>query len=80
MLTLSVTAVLAARLGIRHGAGGAVCAAVAIVGWGLAGLWALRRVRQLTGPTAAVSPGMLALGALFVSGYALLGLVMLFIF
>jgi hypothetical protein len=81
VLTLSVTAVLAARYGVRHGAAGGVFAAIAIVGWGAAGLWTMRRVRQLAGrsqPVSPVTPRMLLVAALAVPGYAILGLLMVF--
>jgi hypothetical protein len=81
VLTLSVTAVLAARFGVRHGTPGAVFAAVAIAGWGLAGLWTMGRVRQLAGrsqPVSPVTPRMLLVAALVVPGYAILGLLMVF--
>ncbi|GIF71321.1 DUF202 domain-containing protein [Asanoa siamensis] len=82
MLTLSVTAVLAARFAVRHGAPGAVFAAVAIAGWGVAGLWALGRVRQLSGssrPVSGATPRMLLIAALIAPAYAILGLLMLFL-
>ncbi|MEV4621339.1 DUF202 domain-containing protein [Asanoa sp. NPDC049573] len=81
VLTLSVTAVLAARFGVRHGAPGAVFAVVAIAGWALGGLWTLRRIRQLTGrsrPVSPVTPRVLVTAALLVPGYAILGLLMVF--
>jgi len=80
-LTLAVTAVLAARFGIRHGTAGAVFAAVSVAGWGAAGLWMLGRVRQLSGrsrPVSAVTPRMLVIAALVPTAYAILGLLMLF--
>ena len=81
VLTLSVTAVLAARFGVRHGGPGAVFAAVSIAGWGAAGLWVLGRVRQLSGrsrPVSRVTPRMLAVAALIAPAYAILGLLMVF--
>jgi hypothetical protein len=81
VLTLSVTALLAARFGVRHGVPGAVFAALAIAGWGAAGLWVLRRIRQLSGrsrPVRAVAPRTLVVAGLVVPGYAILGLLMLF--
>jgi hypothetical protein len=82
VLTLSVTAVLAARFGVRHGTLGGVFAAVAIAGWGLGGLWVLSRVRQLSGrsrPVSAATPRVLLIAALIAPGYAILGLLMLFL-
>ncbi|GAA1875992.1 hypothetical protein [Asanoa iriomotensis] len=81
VLALSVTAVLAARFGVRHGTLGAVFAAIAIAGWGLGGLWVLGRVRQLSGhsrPVSAATPRVLLIAALIVPAYSILGLLMLF--
>jgi len=81
MLTLSVTAVLAARFGVRHGTAGAVFAAVSIAGWGAAGLWVMGRVRQLSGrsrPVSRVTTRMLTVAALIAPAYAILGLLMVF--
>ena len=81
VLTLSVTAVLAARFGVRHGAWGAVFAAVSLAGWAAAGLWVMRRVRQLSGrsrPVSPATPRVLMVAALIAPAYAVLGLLMLF--
>ena len=82
VLTLSVTAVLAARFGVQHGTLGGVFAAVAIAGWGAGGLWVLGRMRQLSGrsrPVSAATPRLLMVAALIAPGYAILGLLMLFL-
>ena len=60
LLSLGVVALLAARLAVTHGPVGAVLAAVAVGGWGLAGLAVTRRTRSLVFPPhdgpATVSP------------------------
>ncbi|MDG4823431.1 DUF202 domain-containing protein [Asanoa sp. WMMD1127] len=80
VLTLSVVAVLAARFGVRHGLLGGVYAAVAVAGWAVAGLWVMRRLRQLSGrsrPVSAATPRVLMAAALIAPAYAILGLLML---
>ncbi|MEV0719629.1 hypothetical protein [Asanoa sp. NPDC050611] len=81
VLTLSVTAVLAARFGVRHGTLGGAFAAIAIAGWGLGGWWVLGRVRQLSGrsrPVSAATPRLLLVAAMIAPAYAILGLLMVF--
>ena len=76
VLTLSVTALLAARFAIRHGLAGAAFVAVALAGWAAASLWMVHRVRQLAGPSR-VRPPTIVGAAVMCVAYAILGLVML---